>query len=83
LELTQKPGQVLSDGVVQAAMLFEHSCSIAFRDLVDVHENLDQGSIQSAQSVEKIVDLAGSDAARTHLSPGLFTQLRHWVASLD
>lgn len=52
---------MFSDGVVQAAVLFAHGCSMAPRDL---HGNLDHGAIQCAENVEELVDVAGSDAVK-------------------
>jgi hypothetical protein len=59
--LAEQSRQVFSDHVVQPAVLFEHGCSIAPRDSVNVHSNLDYRPIQRANRIEKFVNVSGSD----------------------
>jgi len=65
LRIIQEPGEAFSNHVVQAALLFEHSCPIAPRDFINSHGNLDYGSIQCAQRAEQLVEVGGSDAVET------------------
>ena len=81
--LVQESGQAFSDGVVHAAVLFEHGCPIEPRDFEGVHGNLDHDAIECAESVEELVDVAGSAAVGTQFSPWLSIWLGHWIASLS
>jgi len=65
----QEPGQAFSNHVVQAAVLFEHSCPITPGDFVKIHGNLDHGPVQFPDRGQELVQFFGWDAVRTPFSP--------------
>ena len=72
LRLAQEPGQAFSEGVVQAAMLLQHGCSIAPWDFVDMHRNLDHGAIQCEECVYQLIGVTSPDTVGKQLLPWLF-----------
>ncbi len=75
LGVVEESGQAFPDSVVQAAVLFEHGCPIAPRNVVNVHGNLDYIAIQCAEGVEELVEVVGSDSVGAQISRWLFCWL--------
>jgi hypothetical protein len=77
--LVKDSRQAFSNGIVQATVLCEHGCALAPGDFVDVHGNFDNGAIQHAECVQKVIDLTDSGAV---IPPWLFVWLGHRITSV-
>jgi hypothetical protein len=72
---------VLSDGIVQVAVMFSHREPVAPGDVVETHGDFDQHAIQGQKNVQHFVRIALAEDLIAQFAPFPFVLAGHGVHS--
>ena len=72
----------MSDGIVQAAVVFSHREPVALRDFIETHGNFDQHSIQGQKDVQHFVWIALAESLTAQFAPFPLVVASHGVHSV-